>query len=163
MRSSLESRHRAGETFNVENLEALLSAAYTISDALSLVLLAIAAIALLLSGIGIMNIMLLTVSQRTQEIGILKVVGATRTEIQFQFLLEAVLISGGGAIVGIALAILIPISTHFLLPHGLSLPISWTSVALSFLISTLIGVFFGFVPARRASMLTAIDALRFES
>jgi putative ABC transport system permease protein len=163
VRVGLETRHRAGENFNVENLAALLSAANTIADALSLVLLAIAGVALLLSGIGIMNIMLLTVTQRTQEIGILKVVGATRMEIQLQFLLEAAIISGGGAIVGIGFAILLPIFTRFLLPDGLSLPISWFSVVFSFVVSTLIGVFFGFVPARRASMLAAIDALRFES
>ncbi len=86
-----------------------------------------------------------------------------RTEIQLQFLLEAVIISAGGAVVGVGCAIVIPIATHFLLPDGLSLPISWASALLSFVVSTMIGVFFGFVPARRASKLTAIEALRFES
>ena len=162
VRQALEARHRPGEGFNVENLTAILAAATTISDALSLVLLTIAGIALFLSGIGIMNIMLLTVSQRTQEIGILKVVGATRTEIQWQFLTEALIISAGGAAVGVGIAILVPISTRFLLPDGLSLPISWASVVISFVVSSLVGILFGFVPARRASLLTAIDALRFE-
>ena len=92
--------------------------------ALRIVLIVIAFIALLISGIGIMNIMLVTVKERTREIGIRKAIGAARREIMWQFLIEAFLISGGGAVIGILIGIGIPVAAQQLLPGNLRVPIS---------------------------------------
>jgi putative ABC transport system permease protein len=163
VRHTLESRHRPGDQFNVENLTAILGAANSISNALSLSLLVVAAIALLLSGIGIMNIMLVTVTQRTHEIGVLKLVGATRTEIQLKFLTEALMISAGGAAIGVAIAVLLPMAAQVFFLNHLYIPISGASVAISFFVSSAIVIVFGSLPARRASLLTTTEALRYES
>jgi putative ABC transport system permease protein len=120
-----------------------------------------------ISGIGIMNIMLVTVTERTREIGLRKAIGARPKEILYQFLFEAILISGVGAIIGIVLAVVIPLSVYILgrflpLPEGLSIPISWLSVVLAFVISCGIGILFGYLPARTAARLEPVDSLRFE-
>ena len=122
----LKSRHPAEAEYNVRTLTAILTAAHTISRALTVLLLVVSAIALLISGIGIMNIMLVTVKERTREIGIRKAVGAARKEIMSQFLIEAFLISGGGAVIGILLGIAIPVFVQQLLPGNLRVPISGT-------------------------------------
>lgn len=138
-----------------------------ISFALTIVLLLVASLALVISGIGIMNIMLVTVTERTREIGLRKAIGARPKEILYQFLFEAILISGVGAIIGIVLAVVIPLSVYILgrflpLPEGLSIPISWLSVVLAFVISCGIGILFGYLPARTAARLEPVDSLRFE-
>src|SRR5690349_19802939 len=120
----IRSRHRPGAVYSVENLSSILDAARTISFALTLVLLVIASMALVISGIGIMNIMLVTVTQRTREIGVRMAVGARRREIQYQFLTEALLISGTGAVTGIAIAVSIPLFLRPLLPDNMNVPIS---------------------------------------
>jgi ABC-type antimicrobial peptide transport system permease subunit len=127
----------------------------------------IALMALLISGIGIMNIMLVSVTERTREIGIRKAIGARRTEILYQFLLEAVLISGVGALVGIAMAVLIPFLVETLVrflpvPGGVTIPISWLSVVLAFLVSCATGVLFGYLPAKTAAQLQPVESLRYE-
>ena len=106
----LKSRHRPGAEYQVENLVSLLESARKISQALTVLLVVIALIALLISGMGIMNIMLVTVTERTREIGIRKAVGAPRDAILYQFLMEAFLISGTGSVVGILIAVAIPVS-----------------------------------------------------
>jgi putative ABC transport system permease protein len=158
----LKSRHPALAEYNVQTLTAILGAARTISIALRIVLIVIAFIALLISGIGIMNIMLVTVTERTREIGIRKAIGAAQDEIMWQFLIEAFLISGGGAVIGILIGVGIPVITQQLLPGNLRVPISGMSVVLAFLVSCSTGLFFGWLPAKQAAALEPIESLRYE-
>ena len=162
MERLLKSRHPAEAGYDVRTLTAILSAAHTISRALTVLLLAVSAIALLISGIGIMNIMLVTVKERTREIGIRKAVGAARQEILWQFLIEAFLISGGGAVIGILLGIAIPVFVQQLLPGNLRVPISGASVIVAFLVSCSTGLFFGWLPASQAAKLVPVESLRYE-
>jgi len=158
----LKSRHPAQAEYNVQTLTAILGAAKTISLALRMVLIVIAFIALLISGIGIMNIMLVTVTERTREIGVRKAIGATQREIMWQFLIEAFLISGGGAVIGILIGVGIPVIVQQLLPGNLRVPISGRSVVLAFLVSCSTGLFFGWLPAKQAAALEPIESLRYE-
>jgi putative ABC transport system permease protein len=158
----LKSRHPAEAAYEVRTLTAILNAARTISLALTVLLLAVSFIALLISGIGIMNIMLVTVKERTREIGIRKAIGAARKEILAQFLIEAFLISGGGAVIGILLGIAIPVLLQQLLPGNLRVPISVRSVIVAFLVSCSTGLFFGWLPANQAAKLQPIESLRYE-
>ncbi|HEY1468075.1 MAG TPA: ABC transporter permease [Candidatus Acidoferrum sp.] len=162
MERLLKSRHPTEASYDVRTLTAILSAAHTISRALTVLLLAVSAIALLISGIGIMNIMLVTVKERTREIGIRKAVGAARQEILWQFLIEAFLISGGGAVIGILIGIAIPVFIQQLLPGNLRVPISGTSVIVAFLVSCSTGLFFGWLPASQAAKLVPVESLRYE-
>jgi putative ABC transport system permease protein len=158
----LKSRHPPDAEYNVQTLTAILSAARMISLALTVVLIVIAFIALLISGIGIMNIMLVTVKERTREIGIRKAIGAAHREILYQFLIEAFLISGGGAVLGILIGIAIPVAVQFFLPGNLRVPVSGTSVVLAFTVSCTTGLFFGYLPASQAAKLQPIESLRYE-
>ena len=157
----LQSRHRAGASYKAENLTGILNAAKSISKILSLVLVLVSAIALVISGIGIMNIMLVTVTERTREIGIRMAVGASRREILLQFLTEAVLISLGGGMVGILAGVAVPFSVQFFVDN-IRIPISLWSVAIAFTVSSLVGLVFGMLPASRASRLNPTEALRYE-
>jgi putative ABC transport system permease protein len=159
----LKSRHPAEAEYRVQTLTAILGAARTISFALTVVLLLIAFIAMLISGIGIMNIMLVTVRERTREIGVRKAIGAPRKEIMAQFLIEAFLISGGGAVIGILIGLAIPVAIQqFFLPANLRVPISEISVVVAFLVSSLTGLFFGWLPANQAAKLDPVESLRYE-
>jgi putative ABC transport system permease protein len=165
----LKSRHRAGAVYLVENLTSILEAARNISFALTVILLLIAFIALVISGIGIMNIQLVTVTQRTREIGVRKAIGAPRQEILAQFLVEAFLISATGALLGILIAVSIPALARLVLSFipGMdasvaSIPISWLSVIVAFVVSSLTGIVFGYLPANRAAKLPPTEALRYE-
>ena len=158
----LKSRHPAQAEYNVQTLTAILGAAKTISLALRIVLIVIAFIALLISGIGIMNIMLVTVTERTREIGVRKAIGAAQKEIMWQFLIEAFLISGGGAVIGILIGVGIPVIVQQRLPGNLRVPISGMSVVLAFLVSCSTGLFFGWLPAKQAAALEPIESLRYE-
>jgi putative ABC transport system permease protein len=158
----LKSRHPPQAEYNVQTLTAILGAARTISLALRIVLIVIAFIALLISGIGIMNIMLVTVTERTREIGIRKAIGAAQKEIMWQFLIEAFLISGGGAVIGILIGVGIPVIVQLFLPGNLRVPISPMSVVLAFLVSCSTGLFFGWLPAQQAAALEPIESLRYE-
>jgi putative ABC transport system permease protein len=158
----LQARHRAGARYEVQNLGAILDAARNVSFAVMMVLLAVGSITLVISGVGIMNIMLVTVTQRTREIGIRKATGALRRQILYQFLLEALVISGIGAVVGILIAIAIPIAVRPFLPEGMSIPISGLSIVAAFVVSCATGIIFGYLPASRAAKLQPTEALRYE-
>jgi len=158
----LKSRHPAEADYHIQTLTAILGAARTISYALTVVLVLIAFIAMLISGIGIMNIMLVTVKERTREIGVRKAIGAPRKEIMAQFLIEAFLISGGGAILGILIGLAIPVAVQQVLPGNLRVPISGTSVIVAFLVSSVTGLFFGWLPANQAAKLDPVESLRYE-
>ena len=158
----LQSRHPAEADYKVQTLTAILGAARSISLGLTIVLIIIAAIALLISGIGIMNIMLVTVTERTREIGIRKAIGAARREILCQFLVESFLISGGGAVVGILIGIAIPVATQSFLPGNLRVPVSSLSVVIAFVVSCSTGLFFGYLPANQAASLQPVESLRYE-
>jgi len=164
---ALASRHRPDARYRVENLAGILEAAHKISLALTILLILVALIALTISGIGIMNIMLVTVTERTREIGIRKAIGARRDAILYQFLTEAILISGTGAIIGIAIAVAIPVIINFLIRFfpavgGVTIPVSWLSVLLAFIVSCSTGLLFGYLPASRAANLHPTESLRYE-
>jgi len=163
----LQSRHRAEAKYHVDNLAGILEAAHKISLALTVLLVLIALIALTISGIGIMNIMLVTVTERTREIGIRKAIGARRDAILYQFLMEALLISGTGALAGIIIAVSIPVMINSfirLFPEagGVTIPVSWVSVVLAFIVSCSTGLLFGYLPANRAARLHPTESLRYE-
>ncbi len=157
----LRTRHPSG-TYIVLNLGGILDAARSVSTALTIVLLLVGLIALIVSGIGIMNIMLVTVTERTREIGIRKAIGARHREILYQFLIEAILISGIGSILGILIAVAIPVAVRPLLPGNLAVPVPVMSVVLAFVVACSTGLFFGYLPANKAARLLPTESLRYE-
>ncbi|TME51020.1 MAG: FtsX-like permease family protein [Chloroflexi bacterium] len=152
--------------FQLQSQQDILNQATSISTALTLVLGAIAGISLVVGGIGIMNIMLVTVTERTREIGIRKAIGARRRDILMQFLIEAMVLSGLGGALGIAVGALLALEApkiSALATSGFPTPVvSPTSVVLAFCVSVAIGLFFGIYPANRAARLHPIEALRYE-
>jgi putative ABC transport system permease protein len=157
----LVNRHRKQSGYKVDNLTEILKAANKISLGLSVVLLVIAAISLLASGIGIMNVMLITVTERTREIGIKKAVGANRRILLIEFLTEALILSCGGGVVGILLGVAVPYSVHFFAPT-VQIQIPMLAVVLGFVVTLAVGLTFGMLPAIRASRLNPVEALRYE-
>ena len=157
----LESRHRPGAKYDVQNLVAILETADTIATVLTIVLILVSAIALLISGIGIMNIMLVTVTERTREIGLRMAVGASRKEVLMQFLVEAVVMSVVGGALGIVIGLALPLSVP-LFTSQIKVPVSPISVLVAFFVSFAVGVTFGLLPARRAAQLNPTEALRYE-
>lgn len=154
------------DDFFVETQAEAMETVSTITDILTLFLVVVAAISLIVGGIGIMNIMLVSVTERTREIGLRKAVGATDKNIMTQFLLEAILLTATGGIIGISLGAFLSFIISFILSRVLSLnwafslPIS--AVVLGIGVSTLIGLIFGLYPARQASKKSPIEALRYE-
>jgi len=146
--------------YGLSNLTQVLTLAAKTANALTLVLLLTAMVVLLVSGIGIMNIMLATVSARIREIGIRKAVGATRAEIRVQFLTEAIMISLGGGLLGIVIGLALPFSVRFVTSYRL--PVSGWSAVIALAVSTFVGVLFGTVPATRAAQLDPVESLRHE-
>lgn len=160
IRRVIQSRHRPESVYHVENLTQLLDVAAKTANALTAVLLLIATVTLIVSGVGIMNIMLATVSSRIREIGVRKAVGATKREIKYQFMAEAMFISLSGGIVGIIIGLALPFSVRFL--TSFRIPISGLSAIIAIVVSTLVGVLFGTVPATRAAQLDPVESLRWE-
>src|SRR5882757_2022461 len=156
----IQARHRPESVYKVENLTQLVAVADKTANALTMILLAVALVVLLVSGIGIMNIMLATVSQRIREIGIRKAIGATNREIRFQFLSEAVLISLIGGLIGIFIGLAIPFSVRFFTEYRI--PISGLSAIIAIVVSSLVGIIFGTIPASRAVQLDPVESLRYE-
>jgi putative ABC transport system permease protein len=156
----IRSRHRPESVYRVQNLTQLVAVADKTANALTMVLLAVALVVLLVSGIGIMNIMLATVSARIREIGIRKAIGATRREIRFQFLSEAILISLIGGTLGIVIGLAIPFSLRYLTAYRI--PISGLSAIIAIVVSSLVGILFGTLPAARAAQLDPVESLRYE-
>jgi len=146
------------QDFSVTDQAEILGTINSILGVLTAALAGIAAISLLVGGIGIMNIMFVSVSERVKEIGLRKAIGATATDIQIQFLLEAVVLALVGGSIGVALGFFGALFLNHFFPAIVSL---W-SVVLAFAISSIIGIVFGVVPARRAAKLSPIDALHYE-
>jgi putative ABC transport system permease protein len=160
IRGVIQARHRPESIYLVDNLTQLLAVAGKTASALTLVLLLIAAVTLLVSGTGIMNIMLATVSARTQEIGIRKALGATNRTILLQFLVEAIFISLVGGIIGVIIGLGLPFSLRLFTDY--TIPISGLSAIIAIGACCLVGVLFGTLPATRAAHLDPVDSLRYE-
>jgi putative ABC transport system permease protein len=147
--------------FNITNQNDIIATASSITGTLTMLLSSIAGISLLVGGIGIMNMMLTTVTERTREIGLRKAVGMRKIYINLQFLAEAVALTFFGGIMGVILGWIISLTiTHFV--SALSTSVSLSSVFLAFGVSAGVGIIFGFYPARRAANLSPIEALRYE-
>jgi putative ABC transport system permease protein len=160
MREQRHIKNGEEDNFSVRSMTALLDTITQITSMLTVMLGAVAAISLVVGGIGIMNIMLVSVTERTREIGIRMAVGAMAQDILIQFLIEAVVLSGLGGIAGILIGIGITIGVASAIDITLIIDMSITMIALVF--SMLIGVVFGIIPARKAANMNPIDALRYE-
>jgi len=164
MSALLRQRHHLqpneDDDFTIRNMEDVFKAQESSAQVMSLLLAAIASVSLIVGGIGIMNIMLVSVTERTKEIGLRQAVGAKTRDILSQFLVEAVTLSVAGGAVGILLGI----TASLLISHFAqwSTLVSPGSIAVAFLFSALVGVFFGFYPARKAAYMDPIEALRYE-
>jgi putative ABC transport system permease protein len=162
--SLLLTRHKIGDPqqadFSVLNQSDIASAASSATQTFTVLLASIAGISLLVGGIGIMNMMLTTVTERTREIGLRQAIGAEKEEIVGQFLGESILLTVLGGLIGIGLGFAIAWGLKTF--AGTSTEVAWSSVGLAFGVSAAIGLVFGYYPARRASKLNPIQALRYE-
>ena len=169
IKTTLRERHNiddpSNDDFSVRDQASAVDMIKKITDVLRYFLLAIGTIALIVGGVGIMNIMLIAVNQRIREVGLRKAVGAKNKTVQFQFLIESVAISflGGiiGIIIGIAVSFLISVVAQFL-KYEWPFLISWQSIVIATLVSIAIGAIFGIYPARKASRISPMEALRYE-
>ena len=164
MEGLLRQRHHLqpnqDDDFSIRNMEEIFQAQETSSRVMSILLAAIASVSLVVGGIGIMNIMLVSVTERTREIGLRQAIGAKTKDILTQFLVEAVTLSVMGGVLGIVIgAIASKLISYF--AHWSTL-VSPAAIAMAFVFSALVGVFFGFYPARKAALLDPIEALRYE-
>ncbi len=146
------------DTYNIINMESLLDTMNTMMSMMTGLLAGIASIALLVGGIGIMNMMLVSVTERTMEIGLRKALGAEPGQIQLQFLIESFILSVLGGLIGTVLGV--TISYFFAVWMDMAFRLSWSAIALGVGFSATVGIVFGWTPARKASMLNPIDALR---
>ena len=162
--SLLLSRHNISNPqladFSIMNLTDIVANASSITNTLTILLGSIAGISLIVGGIGIMNMMLTTVTERTREIGLRKAIGAKKKDISLQFLTEAIMLTFIGGVVGVALGWIISILVSSF--AGITTSISLSTVLLAFGVSAAIGIIFGYYPARKAASLNPIEALRYE-
>ena len=160
----LLSRHKILDStkadFSVQNQNDILGAASSVTSTLTYLLAAIGGISLLVGGIGIMNMMLTTVTERTKEIGLRKAIGARKKDISIQFLAESIILTIIGGIIGIIFGWLISFVVN--LTGVVATSVSTSSVLLAFGVSAIVGILFGYYPARRAASLNPIEALRYE-
>ena len=158
----LRQRHRVKtqDDFTVRNLNSIVQTAQGVTQTLTLLLSGVAAVSLLVGGIGIMNIMLVSVTERTREIGIRSAIGARGKDILSQFLIEAVSLSTAGGLIGIVLGVLGSFAVARLAKWNTV--IAPESIVLAFVFAAAVGIFFGYYPARKASQLDPIEALRYE-
>ena len=156
----IKSRHRPESQYKVDNLTDVLEVAEKTANAFTLILLLFALVTLIVGGVGIMNIMLATVSTRIREIGIRKAVGATRIQVEMQFLTEAVMISLVGGIIGTLIGLAIPFSLRLFTDVYIRVPFLAALIAIA--VSCFVGILFGTLPARLAARLDPIESLRHE-
>ncbi len=160
MREIRHIKDQDDDNFSVRSMTALLDTIAKITSMLTIMLGAVAAISLIVGGIGIMNIMLVSVTERTREIGIRMAIGAMAGDILTQFLIESVVLSGIGGIIGVFLGLVITYTVSVSIDIVLIMDVSITVIALAF--SMLMGIIFGIIPARKAANMNPIDALRYE-
>jgi putative ABC transport system permease protein len=164
VRELLRQRHHIqaneDEDFTLRNLSEILESQEAASRVLSLLLAAVASVSLVVGGIGIMNIMLVSVTERTREIGLRRAVGARRRDILGQFLVEAVFVSLAGGVIGIGLGVAASYAIGYFFQW--SALVSLTAIVPAFVFAAAVGIFFGYYPARKASRLKPIEALRYE-
>jgi putative ABC transport system permease protein len=156
----VQGRHRSNSVYKAQTLKAMLTIAAEIANALTAILVLVAAVTLAVGGVGIMNIMLANVRARVREIGIRKALGATYREIKLQFLAEAIIISLVGGLVGTIVGLALPLSIRFFTDYDL--PISIWSVIIALTSATVVGVIFGTIPATRAAQMNPVEALKYE-
>ena len=162
----LRRAHKIGpgdpDDFQVTTSQSLTETIQRVSGTITLVISAVVSISLLVGGVGIMNIMLVSVTERTREIGIAKALGAPRSFILMQFLIEAMVLAVIGGVIGIAFGWLLGVLAANMIPHFPSPAVPWWAVVGATGFSALVGMLFGILPARRAANLAPIDALRHE-
>jgi ABC-type antimicrobial peptide transport system permease subunit len=160
----LRQRHKLGANepndFTVRNMTDIAEAANETNNTMTILLACIASVSLLVGGIGIMNIMLVSVTERTREIGIRMAIGARSSAVRYQFLIESIVLSLTGGFIGIVLGIIVSVA----IPRLLGWPTLVSSLAIvgSVIFSAAVGIFFGYYPARKAAALDPIEALRYE-
>ncbi len=165
IRAVLRRRRRlaysAPDNFGLSTAAEVANQVKEITSSVALLTAVVSSIGLLVGGVGVMNIMLMSVTQRTREIGVRKAIGARRSDVIWQFLTEAVVLTGSGGVIGVLLGIVISVLMHFLWPALPSTIPAW-AVFLAVGVSMSVGLFFGMYPAIKAARLDPVEALRYE-
>src|SRR5690349_8678947 len=151
----------APDNFGIETTESLISTFHSITGGIAIAMVVISSVGLMVGGIGVMNIMLVSVTERTREIGVRKAIGARRKDIMVQFLLEAMVLTGLGGLIGMLFGWTVSQVARIFLPNLPTLVPLW-AVLLGIAVSVGIGVFFGIWPASKAARLDPVEALRYE-